>query len=119
MKLYGSRNSLRHERVIVIIRYFHTVRRTARTWIDRNNREQQVSAVSVDFSEAQLQIPLTARASLSLKKKHKLGQFILDGEGIPLIDFIRSISRMKSFQEIAWLERLLELADGFFLHCFW
>lgn len=73
----------------------------------------------VDFSEAQLQIPLTARASLSLKKKHKLGQFILDGEGIPLIDFIRSISRMKSFQEIAWLERLLELADGFFLHCFW
>lgn len=52
MKLYGSRNSLRHERVIVIIRYFHTMRRTARTWIDRNNREQQVSAAGRLFRSA-------------------------------------------------------------------
>lgn len=38
--------------VIVIIRYFHTVRRTVRTWIDRNNREQQVSAVGRLFRGA-------------------------------------------------------------------
>lgn len=88
MKLYGSRNSLRHKHKLLLS--FDTFTpcvepcgRGSIAIIESNKCRQ-----SVDFSEAQLQIPLTARASLSFKKKHKLGQFIRMGER----EFLLSIS---------------------------